>query len=306
MSEFDYDTIFDLGESDSDSSADAPEAETEASPETAAEDRPAENRPEETDENGSESDGEGADGESAEERDTDTPGGENPQGTGGGSRYAAAEGSPGADGARLAAEAVDRFIASMNATDASGNPITNLAQWNANRAAGEKQRRAELISRYGLSEEDYDAIIAASPEIAAARRESESARKQQSERELQRQMEALGAVAPEIKTVEDLRKMDTFDQFYNLVSHGADFVTAYKAANVDKLIARRDEAAKQSALNTARSKEHLGKTTSRGGGSVPVPADILAQYRALGIELSEAEITRHYNGYLKNTGSAGK
>ena len=93
--------------------------------------------------------------------------------------------------------------------------------------------------------------------------------------------------------------MPTYPRFYELVKKGLDLVDAYKLANIDNLTQGMAQASRQAALNSARSKDHLSPTATRGAGAVTVPSDELALYRELNPGMSEAEIQKHYNRYLK-------
>jgi len=101
---------------------------------------------------------------------------------------------------------------------------------------------------------------------------------------------------PTISTTADLLKMPNAKEFYEFVRKGNTFLDAYRLANREKLEARIAEAAKQQAMNAARSKEHLNATgNSRGAGASGVPADEMELFRLLNPEASEAEIQAYYN-----------
>ena len=102
-----------------------------------------------------------------------------------------------------------------------------------------------------------------------------------------------------INSVDDLLKMPNAKAFGDYVRKGNSFVDAYKLANMDKLIASARESASASAINKARSKDHLTATATRGSGAVTVPADELALYRELMPDATEADIIKHYNKYVR-------
>ena len=101
---------------------------------------------------------------------------------------------------------------------------------------------------------------------------------------------------PTINRMEDLVAMPNARAFYEKVRAGNSLVDAFWLVNREKLTAQTAEAARQQALNAARSKEHLTRTGAAvGTGSEEVPPDVMAQYRYLNPELSAAEIREHWN-----------
>ena len=113
------------------------------------------------------------------------------------------------------------------------------------------------------------------------------------------QIAEIHALDGSVSTIDDLLKMPNAKAFGDYVRKGNSFVDAYKLANMDKLLASARESASASAINKARSKDHLTATETRGSGAVSVPADELALYRELMPDASEADIIKHYNKYIK-------
>ncbi len=83
------------------------------------------------------------------------------------------------------------------------------------------------------------------------------------------------------------------------MKRGNTFTDAYKLVNFDRLTSRATGQAKQAALNQVNSKSHLDRTTTRGAGAVTVPADVIAEYKALNPTATNAEIQAHWAKYLK-------
>ena len=93
--------------------------------------------------------------------------------------------------------------------------------------------------------------------------------------------------------------MDSYGRFYELVKRGNTLTDAFRLVNMDRLTAKAGEAAKQAALNQVASKAHLDRTVTRGAGSVTVPADVIAEYRAFNPDAADAEIRAHWAKYKK-------
>lgn len=124
--------------------------------------------------------------------------------------------------------------------------------------------------------------------------------------QIQRELAAIHQMDESVSTLEDIRKMDTWDKFQDAVmNRGYSFLDAFRIANFDAIMERKREDASrraaQAALNNARSKDHLAASRSQGTGAVAVPAGDMELFRAMLPKASEQEITEYYNRYLKET-----
>ena len=204
-------------------------------------------------------------------------------------------------------KALDEFIRSSGLMDPyTKKPITTKAEYDAYRERYEADVKERLLKKAGMTDEEFKQFVATLPEIRQARQmseEAETAKRQaleaQAKLKLDEQMKQIGALNPEVRELGDLTKMPTYPRFYELVKKGLDLVDAYKLANIDSLTQGMAQASRQAALNSARSKDHLSPTATRGAGAVTVPSDELALYRELNPGMSEAEIQKHYNKYIR-------
>ena len=94
--------------------------------------------------------------------------------------------------------------------------------------------------------------------------------------------------------------MATYPEFYHLVAQRKmSLVEAYRLANHDSIVREAEDRGKQAAFNANMGKNHLGKTATRGAGAITVPTEIAAEYRAFNPNATDAEISAHYNKYMK-------
>lgn len=150
-----------------------------------------------------------------------------------------------------------------------------------------------------MSPEDYKRFVDSLPEVQAGKAAQQKVMDLEIRAKIDSQMREIQMISPEIKSMEDLSKLDNFDKLYDMVGKGYELADAYKVLNYDRLTAKAAEAAKQQALNSIGGKNHLQPVTPRGQGAVPVPADVVAEYRALMPEATDAEIQAHYNKYAR-------
>lgn len=76
-----------------------------------------------------------------------------------------------------------------------------------------------------------------------------------------------------------------------------DLVKAFKLANFDKLVSRNNRAAKQAALNSVNSKQHLKPDGGKGSSDVDttvVPPEIIRNYKALNKNITDEQIIADY------------
>jgi hypothetical protein len=205
------------------------------------------------------------------------------------------------------AAALEKVIAGMGLTDtATGQPIKTREQLEAWRQATEAERVRRELKTGQLTPETLEGIVAASPAIKAANemleQQREFQRKQAQEAARAKMDGEIAEVAklnPAIKTLEDILRMPTGPKFAELAKKGVPLPEAYRYANMEALAAQSAAAAKQAALNATQSKAHLTATTASGSGAVPVPADVMAQYRLLMPDKTDEEIQKHYQEYTK-------
>lgn len=203
-----------------------------------------------------------------------------------------------------AAKQLDESIAALGLTNPyTKEPIKNKADYDAYRAKVDEDRRAKLLKKAGMSEEEFAKLAAEQPEIKAQLEEAREAKRQAAAAAMNEQMRQIHELDPEINTIEDLAKMPNYAQFYRFVKQNRlSLVEAYKLTNMERLSARTAAATKQAAMNAAQSKAHLEATKARGkGGDVTVvPNDVREYYRMINPKATEAEVKADYAKYLKN------
>lgn len=186
-------------------------------------------------------------------------------------------------------------------------PITSKAEYDEYRARLEADRKARLLKKSGMSDEEFQQFVQGLPEVkqakeaqAAAETAARQAREQQAKLKVEEQLKEISALDPSIQELKDLAKMETYPKFYELVKRGNTLTDAFKLANYETLTGRAAAASRQATINSAQGKQHLSPTAQRGAGAVSVPADVKAEYLAFNPDATDAEIQQHYNRYVKN------
>lgn len=195
------------------------------------------------------------------------------------------------------------FAAAALKNTITGKPITNMEEFNEWKQAFNDAKLQRDLKAGKLTPEGLQRVIEQTPAIKQVQQiaqKQEEAAKRQSEAAAQARVEAeiqeIHKLDPTINDVKDLLKMPTAKEFYALVKKGNSFLDAFRLANYDRLTTAAAEAAKQQAMNNARSKDHLtGAGPQRGQGAAPVPADEMAMFKAINPGATDSEIQAYYN-----------
>ena len=204
-----------------------------------------------------------------------------------------------------AAREMDAFIAGMGLKNPyTGKPIQTRAEYDEYRSAHAEQQRERFKQKQGMTDEEYQDMIAGLPEVQAAEEKAAKAeqaneeyRRAQMQAQLEREIAQIAAIDPTVKSLDDLVRLENYPQIYERVNQGMSIYDAWRLENMDAILeAGRKGAAQQAAVNQA-GKDHLRATKGRGtGGQMKsVPAEEMDMYRALNPGVTDQEITEHYN-----------
>lgn len=205
---------------------------------------------------------------------------------------------------------LDESIASLGIMNPyTGQPITDKAGLDAYNNARASEAKTQFMTNQGLNEQQYQQLINSLPEVQAALRakaESERAaaeyRNMQAKSSIESQLGELQKLDPDIKSIDDLAKMENYDAFYGYVKKGNTLADAYRLANFSKLLERNTAAEKQRNLNAAAGKQHMAPVASTTpSGLDAVPAETMSYYRMLMPDASDEEIAKEYQSYLKHS-----
>lgn len=211
-------------------------------------------------------------------------------------RYAAIRRKAEAD----ARKSVDETFASSGLVNPyTGKQILNKADFEEYAKAISKEKIDGVLEKTGMSEDEFKKMVDELPEVKAAKQAKQDLERQQQKMALDAQMAEVGKLNPDIKSVEDLQKLDCYETIYEYVRRGLTIPEAYKLANFDTLGGKTASAARQAAVNAKAGKDHMQQTQSRGDGTQTVPSDVMEMYRAFNPKATESEIMAHYNKHHK-------
>ena len=185
-------------------------------------------------------------------------------------------------------------------------PIQSREALEAYRQRHAQEQKDRAIKKAGMTEEEFAAMVAQSPQMQelakakeAAEREAREAKDEAFRYTLADEVAQIHKLDPSINSIEDVLKMETGGEFSKHVGQGLSYVEAFKLANFDAIRDRAAQTGKRDAVSREKSKEHLGRTTARGAGAVSVPAEVRDQYLLFNPNATEAEIQKHWARFNK-------
>ena len=167
----------------------------------------------------------------------------------------------------------------------------------------ETYSQKERLEAMGIQNtEDFnkyvEEIVAKSPIIEEARRVLESQKQKEEQAMITEAISQISAVDPDIKSLDDLIKLENYDEFYGLVEKGYSIPDAYKIVAFDKITARKVDSATENVITNANSKNHMKPISGGKSREISVPQEVLATYRKNMPYMSEQEIREHYSKFV--------
>lgn len=208
---------------------------------------------------------------------------------------------------------VDKVYADMFAGQVdpyTGKPITTEAEYRAYQAERARREQEQQLRKAGIQPETIQSIVdqQLSPVKEQLMRANMQAAQERARAINEQAQEAIGAFVkglsaewPEIKSMDDIARMETAQEFNEYVQLGLPMEKAFYLANSKEIEARKIAAAKAAALNGVAGKSHLNPLPA-GGGSEPVevPAAMRESYREIMPDATDEEIRKAYAKYLKD------
>ena len=153
----------------------------------------------------------------------------------------------------------------------------------------------DTLKANGLDENMIQNMIDNNPVIKEAKMLKQQIQQERGQAQLQKEIEMISELNPNIKSLNDFRQLPNIDELNNLIiNRGMSLSEAYKLANFKELTERQSAVAKQQAINLAKGKSHLTSTEGNSGEEITVPKDVLELYKALNPEMSAADIRADY------------
>lgn len=180
----------------------------------------------------------------------------------------------------------------------TGTPINTFDEYIQ---AVEMQRRnaqEAMLKERGIDPSVIQDMVNNSPAMIQAQKILAQNTEAEAQRLIEEDMKIINTINPDLKTVEDLANHESYDAIIAYVQKGIALADAYKLANYDSIAKRNTEAAKQAAINSAKSQSHLTATNSLSvgnDGEEDIPATELKRWKDMFPDASAKELKAKYN-----------
>ena len=141
-------------------------------------------------------------------------------------------------------------------------------------------------------------IVAKSPIIEEAKKILDSQRQKEEEQLVTDAINEINKLDPEIKSLDDLTKLENYDEFYGLIQKGYSIPDAYKIVAFDKITTRRINNARQDVITNIDSKNHMKPLSGTKSKEIHVPQDVLDSYHKNIPSMTDQEIREHYSKFI--------
>ena len=185
----------------------------------------------------------------------------------------------------------------------TGQPIRSEADYKAYMQA----YNAEVLKNSGIQQAQFDQMVNADPRIQQAQQiiAQQEMMKRQTQ-QMQEQQKLSDAVAKirkfdkSVKTEQDIIDNPHFQEIAAMYNRGYSLEDAYYLANRAEMEQKKQAATRQQAMNQMTSKQHMRATGNSGAGdAIVVPADVMAMYREMNSDWTDAQIQAHYARHQK-------
>lgn len=180
----------------------------------------------------------------------------------------------------------------------TGTPITTFDEYIQAVEMQRKNAQEAMLKEKGIDPSIIQDMVNNSPAMIQAQKILAQNTETEAQRLIEEDMKIISTINPALKTVEDLVNHESYDAVVSYVQKGNTLADAYKLANYDAITKTKTEAAKQAAINSAKSQSHLTATNSLsvgGDGEEEIPASELSRWKDMFPDASPKDLRAKYN-----------
>lgn len=184
----------------------------------------------------------------------------------------------------------------------TNKPIRGARDYFEALAAQERMNAREQLQQANVDPDLIDKMIQNSPVIRQAEQATAELNNIRAQQMLEEDFKEVLKLDSSLASSADIVNSDSYQAVCNFVANhpGVRFSEAYKIVNFDRLSSSKTEAAKQAAINQAKSKNHLstGAALNVNEGMEDIPASMLENFKERFPEKSSKELKALYNKVL--------
>jgi len=186
----------------------------------------------------------------------------------------------------------------------TGKPVTSAKEYLEAVEAKKRVDAKEEITNAGIDPSVIDQLINENPIVKQAKEAMAQLQQLEVQKQITADIKEISKIDSDIKSIEDLAKLPNFSKITEKVNAGMSLVDAYKIENFDKLLGKKQAAAEQSAINKAKSKDHLSATdgNTSPGNLITIPTEELSEWKSSFPGESVEQLTKRYTKLINKTG----
>ena len=192
---------------------------------------------------------------------------------------------------------MEKYLSQIGITKSDGTPIKTLDELKkeayekrAKEARDEEFDLREKLEYGGFDENEINELISAKNAKQELDALKQQIKRHDFDKKVEEELSIIAQYEPSVKSVEDLTRLDRFDEFSRHVNNGDNFLSAYLRTYKERIA--------QNSLpeykNEPASKSHLSAHRAKSGAAEDLPDDIFNEYRRFNPHVSRAEAARHY------------
>ncbi len=169
----------------------------------------------------------------------------------------------------------------------------------------EKANEQEQLENMGIVDQEafnkfLEEKINNNPTVLEAKKVLETQKNIEIEKALNSEIEIISKMDPAIKTIDDLALIPEYDELMDkAVNRGYSLSDAFKIVAFNRIQAKTINESRQFVIDNINSKSHMKTASGKGGNETFVPADVMASYKKNMPEMTEEEIKKDYERFLK-------
>jgi len=168
----------------------------------------------------------------------------------------------------------------------TNQPIRTVQEYVEALSIQQKMAREQELQEKGVDPALIDQMVASNPAVLQAQMYMAQMQEQENLAKVQRDIEEISKLDPNVKTAEDLYNAPYLnDLIAYCQQHNTTLTDAYKILQFNNLLSNNNDAARQQAINQMRGKSHLpsqSQSVATDDDYVEVPAEIMTRMKEEG------------------------
>ncbi len=168
--------------------------------------------------------------------------------------------------------------------------VNNAEEYLDKYESQQKETVEAQLKKAGLDSQQVQAALLNTPEIRELRESARALRAAQQNQQDAADLEQIKKLDPSVTSWKDVVDRDKDRKFYDLVfEKGMNKTDAYKIAFFDDIVASKNTASKQAAVNQSRGKSHLKPVKGNANTASTITDDEMDEWKAFGFSKDEVK-----------------